>query len=286
MFRSRKFRNLLLVFVLGGTAGVCLLGQQAPKLQPGENVPNRRPSILDGVGLDQRLNSQVPLDLAFLDESGQPVQLKQYFGAKPVILTLVYFQCPMLCSQVQSGLAGALNGIVRFNVGRDFNVVIVSFDPRDTPKDAAENKKTYISRYRRAGAEQGWHFLTGRKDQIDALAQAVGFRYAWDPDAQQFAHPSAIMVLTPDGRLAQYYYGIEYPPKDIQLGLIEASRGKIGTLLDQVVLLCYHYDPRQGRYGAAIFNILRISAGATVLLLGGYMVIMFRRDRLAARKAV
>ena len=286
MFRSRKFRNLLLVFVLGGTAGVSLLGQQAPKLQPGENVPNRRPSILDGVGLDQRLNSQVPLDLAFLDESGQPVQLKQYFGAKPVILTLVYFQCPMLCSQVQSGLAGALNGIVRFNVGRDFNVVIVSFDPRDTPKDAAENKKTYISRYRRAGAEQGWHFLTGRKDQIDALAQAVGFRYAWDPDAQQFAHPSAIMVLTPDGRLAQYYYGIEYPPKDIQLGLIEASRGKIGTLLDQVVLLCYHYDPRQGRYGAAIFNILRISAGATVLLLGGYMVIMFRRDRLAARKAV
>src|SRR5215472_1169179 len=231
MFRSRKFRNLLLVFVLGGTAGVSLLGQQAPKLQPGENVPNRRPSILDGVGLDQRLNSQVPLDLAFLDESGQPVQLKQYFGAKPVILTLVYFQCPMLCSQVQSGLAGALNGIVRFNVGRDFNVVIVSFDPRDTPKDAAENKKTYISRYRRAGAEQGWHFLTGRKDQIDALAQAVGFRYAWDPDAQQFAHPSAIMVLTPDGRLAQYYYGIEYPPKDIQLGLIEASRGKIGTLL-------------------------------------------------------
>jgi protein SCO1/2 len=286
MFRSRKFRNLLVVFVLGGTAGVSLLGQQAPKLQPGENVPNRRPSILDGVGLDQRLNSQVPLDLAFLDESGQPVQLKQYFGAKPVILTLVYFQCPMLCSQVQSGLAGALNGIVRFNVGRDFNVVIVSFDPRDTPKDAAENKKTYISRYRRAGAEQGWHFLTGRKDQIDALAQAVGFRYAWDPDAQQFAHPSAIMVLTPDGRLAQYYYGIEYPPKDIQLGLIEASRGKIGTLLDQVVLLCYHYDPRQGRYGAAIFNILRISAGATVLLLGGYMVIMFRRDRLAARKAV
>ena len=286
MFRSRKFRNLLVVFVLGGTAGVSLLGQQAPKLQPGENVPNRRPSILDGVGLDQRLNSQVPLDLAFLDEGGQPVQLKQYFGAKPVILTLVYFQCPMLCSQVQSGLAGALNGIVRFNVGRDFNVVIVSFDPRDTPKDAAENKKTYISRYRRAGAEQGWHFLTGRKDQIDALAQAVGFRYAWDPDAQQFAHPSAIMVLTPDGRLAQYYYGIEYPPKDIQLGLIEASRGKIGTLLDQVVLLCYHYDPRQGRYGAAIFNILRISAGATVLLLGGYMVIMFRRDRLAARKAV
>jgi protein SCO1/2 len=286
MFRSRKFRNLLLVLLIGGTAGVSLVGQPAPKLEPGESVPNRRPSILDRVGLDQRLNSQVPLDLAFLDESGQPVQLRQYFGAKPVILTLVYFQCPMLCSQVQSGLAGALNGIVRFNVGRDFNVVIVSFDPRDTPKDAAENKKTYVSRYRRAGADQGWHFLTGRKDQIDSLAQAVGFRYAWDPDARQFAHPSAIMVLTPDGRLAQYYYGIEYPPKDIQLGLIEASRGKIGNLVDQVVLYCYHYDPRQGRYGAAIFNILRISAGATVLLLGGYMFIMFRRDRLAARRAV
>jgi protein SCO1 len=286
MFCSRTIRNLLLAAVVSLGSNACVWGQPAPKLQPGENVPNRRPSILDQVGLDQRLNNQVSLDSAFLDENGQPVQLRQYFGSKPVILALVYFQCPMLCSQVQSGLTGALNGIVRFNVGRDFNVVIVSFDPRDTPKDAAENKKTYLSRYRRAGADQGWHFLTGRKDQIDALAQSVGFRYAWDPQNQQFAHASGIMLLTPDGRVAQYYYGIEYPPRDIQLGLIEASQGKIGNLVDQVVLYCYHYDPTQGKYGAAIFNILRISAAATVLLLGGFMIAMFRRDKLAGRKAV
>lgn len=285
MLCNRKIRNCLFAGLLSAGASACLWGQPAPKLQPGENIPNRKPSILDQVGLDQRLNNQVPLDLAFADESGQAVQLKQYFGSKPVILALVYFQCPMLCSQVQAGLVGALNGIVRFNVGRDFNVVIVSFDPRDTPKDAAENKKTYLSRYRRAGADQGWHFLTGRKDQIDALAQAVGFRYAWDAENNQFAHASGIMLLTPDGRLAQYYYGIEYPPRDIQLGLIEASRGKIGNLVDQMLLYCYHYDPRQGRYGAAIFNILRISAGATVVVLAGFMIIMFRRDRLAARQA-
>jgi protein SCO1/2 len=285
MFGTRKIRHLLFSGLVVLAAGACLWGQAAPKLQPGEAVPNRKPSILDQVGLDQRLNNQVPLDLAFLDEHGQAVQLKQYFGSKPVILALVYFQCPMLCSQVQAGLAGALNGIVRFNVGRDFNVVTVSFDPRDTPESAAENKKTSLSRYRRAGADQGWHFLTGRKDQIDALAQAVGFRYVWDPEIKQFAHASGIMLLTPDGRVAQYYYGIEYPPRDIQLGLIEASRGKIGNVVDQMLLYCYHYDPTQGRYGAAIFNILRISAAATILLLGGFMVIMFRRDMLAARKS-
>ncbi len=285
MFSTRKIRNLLFATLVAVGAAACLWGQAPPKLQPGEAVPNRKPSILDQVGLDQRLNNQVPLDLAFLDENGQAVELKQYFGAKPVILALVYFQCPMLCSQVQSGMAGALNGIVRFNVGRDFNVVTVSFDPRDTPQSAAENKKSYLSRYRRAGADQGWHFLTGRKDQIDALAQAVGFRYAWDPEIKQFAHASGIMLLTPDGRVAQYYYGIEYPPRDIQLGLIEASRGKIGNVVDQMLLYCYHYDPTQGKYGAAIFNILRISAAATVLLLGGFMIVMFRRDKLAARQS-
>jgi protein SCO1 len=259
--------------------------QAAPKLQPGEGVTNRKPSILDQVGIEQRLNQQIPLDAAFTDENGKAVQLKQYFGSKPVILALVYYQCPMLCSQVMSGLAGALNGITRFNVGRDFNVVTVSFDPRDTTAAAAANKKSYLSRYRRAGAAEGWHFLTGQKDQIDALAGAVGFHYAWDASAQQFAHASGIMLLTPDGRVAQYYYGIDYPPGNLQLGLIEASQGKIGTIVDAIVLYCYHYDPTQGRYGAAIFNILRLSALATVILLGGYIFVMVRRDRLAARQA-
>ena len=251
-------------------------------MQPGEAVSNQKPSILDQVGIDQRLNQQVPLDLAFVDEHGQAVQLKQYFG-KPVILIMVYYQCPMLCSQVLTGFSGAMNGIVRFNIGREFNVVTVSIDPRDTAQEAAAAKKRYLHRYRRPEAEQGWHFLTGRKDQIDALAQAVGFRYAWDPEIQQFAHASGIMLLTPDGRVAQYYYGIEYAPRDIQLGLIEASKGKIGNVVDQVLLYCYHYDPRQGKYGAAIFNVLRLSALATVLVLGGFMLLMFRRDSLAAR---
>ncbi|HEX4603393.1 MAG TPA: SCO family protein [Candidatus Angelobacter sp.] len=265
-------------------ASVCAWPQAAPKLQPGDSVANQKPSILDQVGLDQRLNQQVPLDLAFVDDNGQAVQLQQYFGSKPVILMLVYYQCPMLCTQVLNGFTGAMNGIVRFNIGREFNVVTVSIDPRDTPQDAAASKKRYLQRYRRAGAAEGWHFLTGKKDQIDALAQSVGFRYAWDPEIKQYAHASGLMLLTPSGRVAQYYYGIEYAPRDIQFGLIEASKGKIGNVVDQVLLYCYHYDPRQGKYGAAVFNVLRLSALATVLALGGFMLIMFRRDSLAARR--
>jgi protein SCO1/2 len=279
-----KIRNALVAVLLAACASIAAWSQAMPKLQPGEAVPNQKPSILDQVGLDQRLNSQVPLDLAFNDESGQAVQLQQYFGQKPVILILVYYQCPMLCTQVLNGFTGAMNGIVRFNIGREFNVVTVSIDPRDTPQDAAAAKKKYLQRYRRAGADQGWHFLTGKKDQIDALAQSVGFRYAWDPEIQQYAHASGIMLLTPSGRVAQYYYGIEYAPRDIQLGLIEASKGKIGNVVDQVLLYCYHYDPRQGKYGAVIFNVLRLSALATVLAVGGFMLIMFRRDSLAARQ--
>jgi protein SCO1/2 len=279
---SNTIRKLLAVSLLV-YVGLNAAAQALPKLQPGEGVSNTKPAILDQVGIEQRLNQKVPLDLIFVDETGQPVELRQYFGSKPVILALVYYQCPMLCSEVQNRLVGALNGIVRFNVGRDFNVITVSFDPRDTPEGAAANKKSYLSRYRRPGAEQGWHFLTGRKDQIDALAAAVGFHYKWDPESKQFAHGTGIMLLTPDGRLAQYYYGIEYFPRDIQMGLIEASQGRIGNLVDQVLLYCFHYNPAQGRYGAAIFNILRVSALATLLLLGGFILVMVRRDKLAAR---
>ena len=277
-------RKACLAMILAACASVSAWSQAPPKLQPGESVPNTKPSILDQVGLDQRLNQQVPLDLAFNDENGRAIQLQQYFGQKPVILMLVYYQCPMLCSQVLNGFTGAMLGVRRFNIGREFNVLTVSIDPRDTAADAAAAKKKYVVRYRRPEVEQGWHFLTGKKDQIDALAQAVGFRYAWDPEVKQYAHASGIMLLTPQGRVAQYYYGIEYAPRDIQLGLIEASKGKIGNVVDQVLLYCYHYDPRQGRYGTAIFNVLRLSALITVLLLGGFMLIMFRRDLLAARE--
>jgi len=273
--------------ILAVCASACAWGQgnePTYALQGDATTTNTRISIFDKVGFEQRLNQKIPLDLTFLDENGQPVQLKQYFGSKPVILSLVYFQCPMLCSQVMNGMAGAFNGITRFNVGRDFNVITVSFDPRDTPETAAESKKTYLERYRRPGAAEGWHFLTGKKEQIDALASAVGFRFAWDPKIQQFAHASGIMLLTPDGRLAQYYYGIEYAPRDIQLGLIQSSQGKIGNVVDKVILYCYEYDPARGKYGAVVFRILRLSALATVLVLGGFMVIMFRRDVLAARQ--
>lgn len=281
----KVFARKLFAVALLACAAVSSWPQAAPRLQPGDAVSNQKPSILDQVGLDQRLNSQIPLDAVFLDDHGQPVQLKQYFGSKPVILIMVYYQCPMLCTQVLTGFTGAMLGVRKFTIGREFDVVTVSIDPRDGPQEAAAAKKRYLQRYRRAPeAEQGWHFLTGKKDQIDALAQAVGFRYAWDPEVQQYAHASGIMLLTPQGRVAQYYYGIEYAPRDIQLGLVEASQGKIGNVVDQVLLYCFHYDPRQGRYGAAIFNILRLSALATVLVLGGFMLFMFRRDAHAARR--
>jgi protein SCO1 len=286
VFSSSTIRKLA-VIILFASAGVSGWSQGAePKYAAqSDGATNQAVKIFDQVGLDQHLNQQIPLDLTFKDESGQPVQLKQYFGSKPVILSLVYFQCPMLCSQVLSGMAGAFNGIRRFSVGRDFDVVTVSFDPRDTPESATESKNTYLQRYRRPGAAQGWHFLTGNKQAIDALAAAVGFRYAWDPQIQQFAHASGIMLLTPDGRLAQYYYGIEYAPRDLQLGIIEASQGRIGNVVDKVILYCYHYDPARGKYGAVVFNILRVSALATLLTLGGFMIIMFRSDALAARQS-
>ena len=281
MISKTQIRKLVAGAVLLACASAVVWAQAAPKGELGQAPPNQKPSILDHVGIDQHLNQQIPLDLNFVDEHGQPVLLRQYFDQKPVIVSMVYFQCPMLCSQVLSGLTFTLNGMPDFNVGREFNVITVSFDPRDKPQDAQENKERYIKRYRRSGSGEGWHFLTGKKEQIDALAQALGFRYAWDEENQQFAHASGIMLLTPDGHIAQYYYGIDFPPRDVHLGLVEASKGKIGSIVDQLVLYCYHYDPRQGRYGVAIFNVLRISALATVLLLGGFVFWMVRRERRA-----
>ncbi len=257
----------------------------APNAGADGGSTNQKIAIFDQVGIEQKLNSQVPLDLTFTDENGQSVQLGKYFGTRPVILTLVYYQCPMLCSQVLNGMTGALNGITRFNIGRDFDIVTVSFDPRDKSEDALASKKRMISRYRRPGSAEGWHFLTGKEDQIKALAASVGFRYAWDPQIQQFAHASSIMLLTPQGKVAQYYFGIEYAPRDIQLGLVEASQGKIGNVADQLILYCYHYDPARGKYGAVVLNIMRVGALATVLVLGGFVIVMFRRESLAAKQS-
>ena len=239
---------------------------------------NQRPPGLANVGIEQHLDQQIPADLTFRDESGKTVRLGDYFGKRPMILNLVYYNCPMLCGEVLSGLTSALR-VLRFDLGREFEVITVSFDPRETPQIAAEKKKQYLERYGRKGAEQGWHFLTGQQDAITALTKSAGFQYEYDAKTNQFAHTTAIMVLTPRGKIAQYYYGVEYAPKDLRLGLIEASQNKIGNLVDQVLLYCYHYDPATGRYGAVIMRVVRLAGLATILSLGAFVVIMFRRDK-------
>ncbi|HET6841706.1 MAG TPA: SCO family protein [Candidatus Angelobacter sp.] len=281
-------RKTGLAICLAAFAIACSWGQAAtPKMDVGQSstASNQKISILDQVGIDQHLNQRIPLEAQFTDENGQTVSLKQYFGVRPVLVTMVYYQCPMLCSQELNGLTSSLNVLSQFNVGREFDVITVSFDPTETPELAAESKKKFLERYRRPGAAQGWHFLTGKKDQIELLSQSLGFRYAWDPEIKQYAHASGIMLITPDGRIAQYYYGIEYAPRDLRLGFIEAAQGKIGTVVDQVLLYCYHYDPARGKYGAAVFNILRIGALATVLVICGFMFIMIRREHRPAHSA-
>ena len=238
---------------------------------------NQRPPGLANVGIEQHLNEQIPPDLTFRDESGKTVRLGDYCGKRPMILNLVYYNCPMLCGEVLSGLTSTLR-VLKFDLGREFEVITVSFDPRETPQIAAEKKKQYLERYGRKGAEQGWHFLTGQQDAIAALTKSAGFQYEYDAKTNQFAHTTAIMVLTPKGKIAQYYYGVEYAPKDLRLGLIEASQNKIGNLVDQVLLYCYHYDPATGKYGAVIMRVVRLAGLATILSLGAFIAIMFRRD--------
>ena len=236
---------------------------------------NVRPPGLKNVGIEQHLDDQIPPDLSFRDESGKSVRLGDYFGKKPMILNLVYYQCPMLCGEVLSGLESALR-VLKFDVGKEFDVLTVSFDPRETPDMATKKKAEFLKRYGRPGAADGWHFLTGPQQSIDALTKAAGFQYQYDPKTGQFAHATAIMVLTPEGKIAQYYYGVEYAPKDLRLGLIQASQNKIGTLADQVLLYCYHYDPNTGKYGAIISRVLQLSALATILALGGLMTALIR----------
>ena len=232
-------------------------------LSPPANV---RPPGLKNVGIQQNLNQQIPADLMFADDLGRTVRLGDYFGKRPMILNLVYYNCPMLCGEVLSGLESSL-GMMKFDVGKEFDVLTVSFDPKETPEMAAAKKAEFLKRYKRAGAEQGWHFLVGKQDAIDALTKAAGFQYEYDQATKQFAHASAIMILTPEGKIAQYYYGIEYPPKDLRLGLVEAGLGKIGNVVDQLLLYCYHYDPEKGKYSAIVMRIVRLACIATMLFL-------------------
>jgi protein SCO1/2 len=240
---------------------------------------NQRPPGLQFVGIDQHLNADVPVDLEFRDELGNPVKLADYFGhGRPVILNLGYYQCPMLCSELLQGLVGSMKALT-FNLGQDFDVVTVSFDPSETTEMAAAKKRDIMKRYGRANSDQGWHFLTGKADQINALTKAVGFEYQFDPKTQQYAHAAAIVMLTPDHHISGYFYGVEFSPKDLRLGLVQASQHKVGNIGDQVLLYCYHYDPRTGKYGAVISNILKLAGLGTILILGTFVFVMFRFDR-------
>jgi protein SCO1/2 len=244
---------------------------------------NTRPPRLENVGIEQHLDAQIPGDLIFRDETGKTVKLGDYFGRKPLILNLVYYNCTMLCGEALAGLASAMR-LIKFDVGNEFDVITVSFDPRETPEMAAAKKKDYVGRYGRANAGSGWHFLTGTPDSINALTKAVGFQYQYDPKIDQFAHATAIMVLTPQGRISRYFYGVDFPPKDLRMGLVEASQGKIGNAVDAVLLYCYHYNPETGKYGAMVGNILRLAAAATILVMGAFLFILWRLDLSVTKK--
>jgi protein SCO1/2 len=235
------------------------------------------PPALQNVGFEPQLNAQMPLDLPFRDETGRSVQLREYFGQKPVVLAFVYYGCPMLCDQVQQGVVGTLR-MLSFNPGRDYEVVFVSFDSRETPAMAAEKKKTALSHFRRPETNSGWHFLTGPQESIDAATHAANFRYNFFAKTNLFAHASGVMVLTPDGRISRYFYGIEYPGRDMRLGLVEASAGRIGTPIDHVLLFCYQYDPTAATYSASILKIIRLGGVLTILCIVGGILIFRRRD--------
>jgi len=281
---NRKHNSILVV--ASALLAMALTISASAQINSGVMSPpaNTRPPRLENVGIEQHLNAQVPADLTFVDDSGKPIRLGDYFGRKPLILNLVYYNCTMLCGEALAGLASAMR-LIKFDVGNEFDVITVSFDPRETPEMAATKKKDFVDRYGRTGAAEGWHFLTGQQDSINALTKAVGFQYQYDPKTNQYAHATAIMVLTPQGRISRYFYGVDFPPKDLRMGLVEASQSKIGNAVDAVLLYCYHYDPETGKYGAMIGNILRLAAAATILLLGGLILILWRLDRAATKKA-
>jgi protein SCO1 len=257
---------------------------------PGSGAPagdpsSARPGILGKIGIDQRIGQQVPLDLEFVDENGRQVRLGDYFGRRPVILALVYYECPMLCTQVLNGLVTAL-GVMNFEPGREFDVVAVSFNPKEGPGLAAQKKASYLERYGRPHTAGGWHFLTGSDASIQRLTEAMGFRYAYDEKIGQYAHGAGIEVLTPRGVIAKYFYGIEYSARDIRFGLIQASEEGIGTPIDDVLLFCYHYDPATGRYGATVLGLVRLGGIATVLGLLTFLAVSLRRERASGAPAV
>lgn len=284
VLKLKLLTSICAIFIMFGAASAQQVQHYnsplySPKAyDPSQSEPNGLPKALDNVGIDQKLNAQIPLETEFKDEGGKTVKLGEYFkSGRPVIVALVYYECPMLCSEVLNGLTGGLKGI-SFDAGKEFDVVAISFDARenDKPNLAKNKKENYVNRYERAGTENGWHFLTGTQSSIDAVTQAVGFNYKYDEATNQFAHAGGFLIATPEGKVSKYYYGIEYAPKDIKLGIQESAQNKIGDPVDKLLLYCYHYDPSKGKYGLAILNVIRI--GGVITLLGlGAMFFVFRR---------
>ncbi len=279
----RGWRSAAVILALCPAMLVPLLTAQVSRYDEKQMAPvsDKPPAILSKVGIAQRLNEQLPLSLTFTDDAGKQVQLGSYFGKKPAILALVYYQCPMLCSEELNGLTSALQ-MVSFVPGKDFSVIVISIDPTETTDLAAAKKRTYLKRYGHPETAAGWHFMTGTQENIDVLTKAVGFGYVKipGPDGRltQFAHASAIQIVTPEGKLAQYYMGVEYSPKDLRLGLVEASANRIGSPVDNILTYCYHYDPQTNKHSLIVARVVQLGGLFTVLLLGGFMLAMFRRD--------
>ena len=249
-----------------------------PGVNPAPGPPSSQtPAALQNVRFDQRLNQQLPLDTPFKDEEGRAVKLGDYFGEKPVVMAFVYYECPMLCTQVLNGLTRSLT-VVKETVGNEFDVVAISFDSRETPALANGKKKTHLDQYKRPGSENGWHFLTGDEASIQAVTQAAGFNYAWDENTQQFAHPSGIVVTTPDGKVSRYFFGIEYASRDVRFALIDSSEGRIGSAIDQLLLYCYHYNPAKGSYAFVALGAVRVGGAVTLLALVSFVVMSIRRE--------
>lgn len=281
----KRLASVLVLMLAAAAVAAAQEAVRSPQERPLTSAPpaNAMPALIQEIGLDQKLNEQLPLSLGFRDEAGRDVELGTYFGKRPVILALVYYECPMLCNQVLNGLTSTLRTL-NLDVGRDFDVVAVSFDPGETPELARGKKASYVERYGREGAEAGWHFLTGDEREISALTRAVGFRYAYNAEVDQYAHPSGVMVATPDGRLSHYFYGIEYAPRDLRLAIVDASERRIGSPVDQLLLACFHYDPSSGKYSLAVMRLVRVVGVITIVAMGATVVLLRRRERQGPRR--
>ena len=277
------------------TFALCMAGsrvsaQQQPGL-PGSMghrtgiVASNVPPQFKEVTFAQRLDTQLPLDVRFTDEAGRTVALGEYFGQRPVVLAFVYYQCPMLCTQVMNGISMALK-VIPFTPGKEFDVVLVSFDPRDTPEAANAKKRAHLAHWQTQETADGWHFLTGDEASIRQVASAAGFTYKWDEASGQFAHVSGLLTTTPDGRLSRYFYGVEYSPRELRLALAESSDGKIGSAVEELLLYCFQYDPTSGKYGPIVMNLVRLGGVITLVLVAGFVFLMRRRETRAPRNAV